>query len=69
MTWGGQNSGGDSSGVKEQLKGVQQVEGTKKGFVAILADGSVVTWDGSWFLSDSCASMDRSGIAAQVAYL
>ena len=44
MTWGEPDSGGDSSEVQDQLKGVQQVQATTSAFAAILADGSVVTW-------------------------
>ena len=63
MTWGNPDCGGDSSGVKDQLKGVQQVEGTERGYVAILADTSVVTWGDPRFCRHS------SAIAAQVAHL
>ena len=44
VTWGNLDFGGDSFGVKDQLKGVQQVHATSFAFAAILADGSVVTW-------------------------
>ena len=57
VTWGNPDFGGDSSGVKDQLKGVQQVLATDGAFAAILADGSVVTWGDRRFCSDS------SGIA------
>jgi hypothetical protein len=63
VTWWNPQSGADSSGVKAQLKGVQQVLATGRGFAAILADGSVVTWGDRTFGGDS------SAIAAQVAYL
>ena len=37
--------GGDSSAVRDQLRGVQQIQATTGyAFAAILADGSVVTW-------------------------
>ena len=36
--------GGDSSAVRDQLMGVQQIQATPGAFAAILADGSVVTW-------------------------
>ena len=36
--------GGDSSAVRDQLKGVQQIQATSEAFAAILEDGSVVTW-------------------------
>ena len=51
------------SGVKDQLKGVQQVHATRRAFAAILSDGSAVTWGDRTFGGDS------SAIAAQVAYL
>ena len=37
-------SGGDSSEVQDQLKGVQQIQANCSAFAAILADESVVTW-------------------------
>ena len=61
MTWGDPDRGGDSSEVKDQLKGVQQVHAAKFAFVAILMDGSIVTWCGP------SSRIDRSAIAAQVA--
>ena len=44
MTWGTPDSGGDSSEVQDQLKGVQEVQANWYAFAAILADESVVTW-------------------------
>ena len=44
MAWGHRDFGGDSSAVRNQLKGVQQIQGTHYAFAAILEDGSVVTW-------------------------
>ena len=44
VTWGDPDAGGDSSGVQDQIKGVQQVQRTILAFAAILTDGSVVTW-------------------------
>jgi hypothetical protein len=44
VNWGKPDRGGDSSEVKDQLKGVQQVHANYAAFAAILADGSVVTW-------------------------
>ena len=60
VTWGDRNSGGDSSGVKDQLKGVQQVHATGLAFAAILADGSVVTWG-----NPDCGG-DSSGVKDQL---
>eukprot|EP00434_Breviolum_minutum_P003472 symbB.v1.2.003053.t1/scaffold161.1/size290820/4 len=44
VTWGSEDYGGDSSAVRDQLKGVQQIQAARGFFAAILADGSVVTW-------------------------
>lgn len=44
LTWGDQELGGDSSEVRDQLIGVQQLQATRGAFAAQLADGSVVTW-------------------------
>ena len=38
VTWGFPYSGGDSSEVQDQLKGVQQVQATSEAFAAILAE-------------------------------
>ena len=55
ITWGDEDYGGDSSAVRDQLKGVQQIQATEKTFAAILEDGSVVTWGGSAGGGDSSA--------------
>ena len=60
VTWGGPNFGGDSSGVKDQLKGVQQVHATYQAFAAILADGWIVTW------GHPLAGGDSSGVKDQL---
>ena len=44
MTWGNPREGGNSSGVQDQLRNVQQIFSTAGAFAAIVADGSVVTW-------------------------
>ena len=44
VTWGGQDFGGDSRAVQDQLKGVQQIQASERVFAAIMSDGSVVTW-------------------------
>ena len=44
VAWGLAEAGGDSSAVREQLRGVKQIQATWGAFAAILADGSVVTW-------------------------
>ena len=67
VTWGSQTCGGDSSAVKEELRNVQHIIGTRCDFVgyeqgclsndgafaAILGDGSVVTWGSPGCGSDS----------------
>ena len=63
MTWGFPDYGGNSSGVKDQLKGVQQVEGAKTVFVATVANGSIVTWGGGR------SRWEHSAIADQAPYL
>ena len=42
VTWRLSRSGGGSSEVQDQLKGVEQVQGTFQAFAAVLADGSIV---------------------------
>ena len=47
VTWGDDDEddfGGDSSAVRDQLKGVLQIQAKQQAFAAILEDGSVVTW-------------------------
>ena len=44
VTWGDADCGGDSSAVRDQLRGAQQIQASLKAFAAILADGSDVTW-------------------------
>ena len=58
VTWG-DATGGDSSAVRDQLKGVQQIQATNRAFAAILADGSVVTWGDADFGGDSSAVRDQ----------
>ena len=36
--------GGDSSAVRDRLRNVRQIFGTRSAFAAVLADGTVVTW-------------------------
>ena len=55
VTWGHAKSGGDSSAVQDQLKGVQQIQATEQAFAAILEDGCVVTWGDAAFGGDSSA--------------
>ena len=57
VTWG--NFGGDCSEVRDQLKGVQQIEATHYAFAAILEDGSVVTWGHAQHGGDSSAVQDQ----------
>ena len=44
MPWGCPHLGGDSRGVQDQLKDVQQIQASLNSFAAILFDGSVVAW-------------------------
>ena len=44
VTWGHPAFGGDSSAVRDHLRGVQQIRATHRAFAANLADESVVTW-------------------------
>lgn len=44
VTWGSPQGGGDKSSIQQELKGVQQIQGTWHAFAAILEGGSVVTW-------------------------
>ena len=59
VTWGSASSGGDSSAVRDQLKGVQQIQASHRAFAAILADGSVVTWGNALDGGDSSAVQDQ----------
>eukprot|EP00434_Breviolum_minutum_P000883 symbB.v1.2.000780.t1/scaffold42.1/size391715/9 len=60
VTWGPADYGGDSSGVRDQLKGVLQIRASLNGaFAAILADGSVVTWGSAYFGGDSSAVREQ----------
>ena len=59
MTWGDADFGGDSSAVRDQLRGVQQIQATYGAFAAILEDGSVVTWGDAAFGGDSSAVRDQ----------
>ena len=59
VTWGYVRSGGDSSAVRDQLKGVQHIQATVPAFAAILADGSVVTWGDADRGGDSWAVRDQ----------
>ena len=59
VTWGGAEEGGDSLAVRDQLKGVQQIQATDAAFAAILADGSVVTWGHAGYGGDSSAVQDQ----------
>ena len=58
VTWGSANCGGDSSGVRDQLKGVMQIQAANGAFAAILADGSVVTWGDAKYGADSSRVRD-----------
>ena len=59
VTWGFPGCGGDSTGVTDQLRNVQQIHATHYAFAAILADGSVVTWGDPLFCGDSTRVRDQ----------
>ena len=59
VTWGHPGYGGDSSGVQDQLKGVQQIQATDNAFAALLADGLVVTWGDPGYGGDSSEVQDQ----------
>jgi len=46
VTWGDEETGGDSSEVKDQMSdiGVETIYSTKYAFAALLKNGKVVTW-------------------------
>ena len=44
VAWGNPHFGGDSSGVRDRLKNVRQIQATSRAFATILCDGSVVIW-------------------------
>eukprot|EP00435_Cladocopium_sp_Y103_P072223 s127_g39.t1 len=66
VAWGSPNYGGDSSAVQDQLRNVQQVQGTFGAFAAILADGSVVTWGHPSYGGDSSAVQNQLRNVQQV---
>ena len=66
VTWGRANCGGDSSAVRNQLKGVQQIQASAGAFAAILEDGSVVTWGEAECGGDSSAVRDQLRGARQI---
>ena len=39
--------GGDSSGVREQLVDVRQIQASRVSFMAVLGSGATVTWGGN----------------------
>ena len=55
VTWGRADSGGNSTSVQDQLKGVQQIQASAFAFAAILQDGSIVTWGDAGCGGDSSA--------------
>ena len=66
VTWGGEDCGGDSSAVQDQLRGVLQVHATPAAFAAIMTDGSVVTWGDEQCGGDSSAVQDHFGGVLQI---
>ena len=59
VTWGSIGAGGYSWAVRDQLKGVQQIQATSQAFAAILGDGSLVTWGNAGTGGDSSAVQDQ----------
>ena len=59
VTWGNKDFGGDSTAVRDQLRGVQQIHANYGAFAAILADESVISWGHQAFGGDSTAVRDR----------
>ena len=59
LTWGDPDFGGDSSAVRDQLKGVQDIQASERAFAAIRKDGSVATWGARSYGGDCSAVRDR----------
>eukprot|EP00435_Cladocopium_sp_Y103_P026340 s3832_g6.t1 len=53
VTWGHPDYGGDSSGVRDQLRNIQELAATGYAFAAILGNGHVVSWGHPLFGGDS----------------
>ena len=54
VTWGGEDHGGNSDAVKEQLSdGVERVTGNGFAFAAVKQDGTIVTWGHAEYGGDS----------------
>ena len=66
VAWGDAQSGGDSSAVQDQLKGVGQIQATGEAFAAILEDGSVLTWGDANYGGDSSAVRDQLKVVQQI---
>ena len=62
VTWGDLTYGGDSSGIQDQSKGVQEIASNVHAFAAILTDGSVVSWGGSGPYSSRNCGGDSSEV-------
>ena len=59
VTWGAADDGGNSSPVRDQLRGVQKIQATNYAFAALLEDGSVVAWGSARQGGDSSAVRDQ----------
>ena len=59
VTWGNARHGGDSSAVRDKLRGVHQIQATGGAFAAIVADGSVFTWGDANFGGNSFLVRDQ----------
>ena len=64
--YGHRDDGGDSSGVQDQLRNVQQIQATQRAFAAILANISVVTWGNPECGGESSGVQDRIKNVQQV---
>ena len=63
VTWG---RGVDGSAVREQLKGVQQIQASFEAFAAILEDGSIVSWGHADLGGDSSPVRDQLRAVRQI---
>ena len=58
VTWG-DDLGGGSIAVQDQLRDVQQIQASEYAFAAILGDGSVVSWGNAVCGGDSGAVQEQ----------
>ena len=65
VAWGRPDHGSDSSAVQDQLRNVQQVQGTGAAFAAILADGSLITWGNRGLVVAALQCKTSSGMCSR----